>query len=141
MAEATRKKIVYLIFVTALIYGAFHFLSHKAKTGTDYSAAAIAPITGELPTPGDSIGKPDFDWQRDPFAYGRASSDGSGMRDRVPRFHLAAVSESNGKMMAIINGEPLGLGDVVDGWTLSALTKTGATLTFNGKALELEIGN
>ncbi len=140
--ERKRKTIVYVVFAGAVIFGAINFTGRKSlpvENGdvvTAGTALAVSPIAGS-----DSTQKDDYGWERDPFAYGQATARTGGTEERTTRFHLAAVSEANGKLMAIINGKPLMRGESIDGWTLTSLSKTGAVLTLNGREIALEIGD
>ncbi len=102
----------------------------------------MQPLTAEVEAVAatDTLEASEGEWVRDPFGYGSSSSGGQ-TEERATKFHLMAVSESNGKLMAVINGKPVSKGETVDGWTVVGLTKTGATMSLNGREIALEIGN
>lgn len=143
MDENKRKKLVYLIFVCAVVYGVINFASRGKTTTDEATLPTIEPISVATAgaTPADSMSLEGYTWDRDPFAYGRASARGGAVDERVTKFQLVAISEANGKLMAIINGRAVVRGEIIDGWTVSALSKTGATLSQNGRDIALEIGN
>ena len=143
MDENKRKRLVYLIFACAVIYGVINFAGRGKRTAGDVALPTIEPINVASVggAASDTLAPEGYSWERDPFAYGRASTSGGNTEERVTKFQLAAISESNGKLMAIINGKAVVRGEVIDGWTVSALSKSGATLSQNGRDIALEIGN
>ncbi len=143
-AEGTRKKVVYVVFIGAVIFGAVNFAGRGGGSETDLSAPTIEPLAaaaGGSLTAADTVVGGAYEWARDPFAYGRAAATGGGAEVRVTRFQLAAISEANGQLMAIINGKPLSRGETIEGWTVVRLTKTTAALELNGREVLLEMGN
>ena len=144
MAESTRKRIVYVVFIGAVIYGAVNFTGRGGNKGADTSAPTIEPLAaasvGSLNSV-DTIAGESYEWRRDPFAYGRSVSPNENTETRVTRFHLEAISEANGHLMAIINGRPLSRGETTEGWTVVQLTKSTATLEQSGREILLEMGN
>lgn len=143
MDENKRKKIVYLIFVAAVIYGVINFAG-RASRKTDMSSAEPIPAVEAAAVaiaPVDTATALEYEWARDPFSYGtgRVSIDDKpASKDHGLR--LSAVSEAQGKYMAIIDGTPVMEGESVDGWTVMSLTKTKAVLSRDGKEITLEIG-
>lgn len=144
VSEDTRKKIVYLIFIGAVIYGAVSFVGRKGNSSVDLAAPTIEPVAtaavGEIAGI-DSIASERYEWTRDPFAYGVVSMEGTQTEVRASRFQMAAISEANGQLMAIINGKPVSRGDKIEGWTVVRLTRTTAALELDGKEVLLEMGN
>lgn len=142
MDERKRKKLVYLMFVGAVIYGAVNFMGRgkSVDAPTEYPTVAPLQASAGIAATTDSLEVSESGWARDPFAYG-SSSGGGHSEERQTKFHLMAISESNGKLMAVINGKPVSKGEVVDGWTVVGLTKNGATMSLNGREIALEIGN
>lgn len=143
-AENTRKKIVYLIFVAAVIYGGVNFAGRRGNRAGDTGAPTIEPLATAVVA---GIAAPDstllerYEWTRDPFAYGVVTAKGTQTEIRTARFQIAAISEANGQLMAIINGKPVSRGDKIEGWTVVRLTRTTAALELDGKEVLLEIGN
>lgn len=140
--ENTRKKIVYLIFVGAVIYGAVNFGGRRGSSNGDTGSPTIEPLAeagiSRIGTM-DSTSLERYEWTRDPFAYGSATASGAQTEVRATRFQLAAISEANGQLMAIINGKPVSRGDRIDGWTVVRLTKTTAAMEQDGKEVLLEM--
>ncbi len=144
VAEATRKRIVYVIFVGAVIYGAVNFAGRGGGDGTDASVPTIEPLATASVGSSiavDSVKGRNYEWKRDPFAFGRSTSYGEKVETQITRLKLEAISEANGHLMAIINGRLLTRGETAEGWTLVRLTKSTATLEQNGKEILLQMDN
>lgn len=141
--EKTRKRIVYLVFVAAIIYGAVN-LAPRSRTATEATVdiPTIEPLLTQPAPQVDSAASPshsDDEWGRDPFAYGAAGAAPDQSDERVG-LRMTAVSEANGIVMAIINGHAVARGDVVDGWTVVSLNKRSATVESGGRQLVLNLG-
>ncbi len=144
VAEGTRKKIVYVIFIGAVIYGVVNFTGRSGSSGAETSAPTIEPLAAAnvgSSNAVDTVAGISYEWRRDPFAYGWSASSVEETETRVTRFQLEAISEANGHLMAIINGKPLSRGETTEGWTVVRLTKSTATLEQNGREILLEMGN
>lgn len=144
VADATRKKIVYIIFVGAVIYGAVNFTGRGGRSGTDNSTPTIVPLVAASVGSSisvDSVTGRTYEWRRDPFVTGRPAAFGERAETQTTRFKLEAISEANGQLMAIINGRLLSRGETSEGWTLVRLTKSTATLEQNGREVLLKMDN
>ncbi|MBD3218354.1 MAG: hypothetical protein GF310_08760 [candidate division Zixibacteria bacterium] len=143
MTEKKRKKIVYGIFVIAVIWGIFNFPFGRRQNDNVSPEDRPYPEEGEiqkaLVSGQGSISNPDFtaDWGDDPFAQKTAkpqpSSKGS------TNLSLSAISKSGDDFWALINGKALTKGDQINGWKLIEIAKTSARLSKDGKTIILNI--
>jgi len=140
MTEKKRKRIVYAIFVLAVIYGLFNLPFGRQKAeyiyqeddGYDQNEQAASATETKIAQV--DIGG---EWGNDPFARRAVqSSRPSGVSHN---FRLTAISESNGEYGALINGKILSKGDTIEGWKLTAISRTGVTLSANGQTITLKL--
>lgn len=144
VADSTRKRVVYIVFIGAVIFGVVNFTGRGGNTGADVPEPTIEPLAAASigsSNAVDTVAGISYEWRRDPFAYGWSASSVEETETRVTRFQLEAISEANGHLMAIINGKPLSRGEMTEGWTVARLTKSTATLEQNGREILLEMGN
>ena len=143
MTEQSRKRIVYTIFLVAVIWGIFNFPHRKRVaelqttpvTETTTAVALAIPTAVSAATPTTPS-----EWGRDPFArarIGKANVQGV----TAPTLSVAAVSVTDGKAMAIVNGRMVGKGDAVEGWRVISITDNGVVLESKGKKITLKIGS
>jgi hypothetical protein len=139
MTERTRKRIVYLVFLAALIYGAFNFLGpHRSKvtpTGTNEALATIQPLqtAGTISTASADT----TEWGRDPFVQPAKSKQ---VVSRMERLTLSAISGSPANPLAVINGKILGIGESISGWQIKRISPRSVQLQRNGQNRTLSIG-
>ncbi len=140
--EKTRKRIVYLVFVAAIIYGVVNLVPRtRSANEAAVTVPTIEPLVPLPAAPSESAiaEAHNDDWGRDPFAYGAATVAPDEPEQRVG-LRLTAVSEADGIVMAIINGHAVARGDVVDGWTVVSLSKRSAMVESGGRQLVLNLG-
>lgn len=143
MTEQRRKRVVYAIFAIAVIWGIFNFPHRKKVTELQ-----IAPVTEA--TTAAALGAPAVvaastptiltEWGRDPFARpktGKVNVQGT----TAPTLSVGAVSVSDGKAMAIINGKMVSKGDNIEGWRVISISDNGVVLESKGKKITLKIGS
>ncbi len=93
VAEGTRKKIVYVIFIGAVIYGVVNFAGRGGSSGADTSAPTIEPLAAASvgsPSVVDTVSDEAYEWIRDPFAYGRLASAGESVETQTTRFQAGS---------------------------------------------------
>lgn len=143
--ESTRKRIVYAILVLAIIYGAVNLGPRKRPIGVP--EASLPTIEPAIPAAAEAPlalahDSSSSEWGRDPFVYG-ASIEASGEQleeEKSSDLNLTAIAEANGTIMAVINGHPVGRGDIFDGWIVVEISKTSATVQSGGRELVLHLG-
>jgi hypothetical protein len=139
MTEKNRKKIVYSVFVLAVVWALFN-LPFGKKTESDFSGIAEqSEMITSLNTISDNQDKLDLnqDWGADPFAIKKTT--GKQVVRNTVNFKLTAISESNGTYWALINGKILSVGDNIDGWKLVEVSQTRAILSKNKETIRLKI--
>ncbi len=145
MDEKARKRIIYVIFIGAIAFGVINLSGRKSTIAPSDSTGNLPPAlaaTAVQPTASaDSI--PEAEWGRDPFVQRRNQQAGR-LEDASTEngaLRLTAVSESGGRMLAVINGHVVGEGESVAGWRVINLTATQALIEGNGRQVTLTIGD
>lgn len=141
MTEKKRKKIVYGIFILAIIWGIMNNPFGRKDSAYDASADNPEQATiASLATAGIGT-QANLDlndqWGNDPFV--QSSKTKSYANNNSPRFNLTAISESGGEYWALINGQILSQGETVRGWTVTKVTNRKAYLKKDGKTVSLTI--
>ncbi len=139
MTERTRKRIVYLIFVAALIFGALNLLGPRRSSpgsgSTDTEIATIQPlVTGSMK---NSPVADNSEWGRDPFVRAGQVSRAVVQQET---FRLSAISGSTEQPLALIDGRAVGVGDSVKGWSVVKISRRSVQLERNGESKTLTIG-
>jgi len=141
MTEKMRKKIIYGIFIVAIIWGIMNNPLNRKKR--DYDAGSDNPehttITSLASTGIGTQANLDLDdqWGDDPFVQSYKTK--SYASNDSPRLNLTAISESGGEYWALINGQILAQGDAFRGWTVTKVTQKKAYLKKDGKTISLTI--
>jgi len=141
MTEKKRKKIIYVIFIVAIIWGIMNNPLNRKKKVYDSGAdnPEQATIT-KIATAG--IGTQvslelNDQWGDDPFVQSYKTSTKTAIDNSG--FNLSAISESGGEFWALINGQILAQGDTIRGWTVTKVTQKKAYLEKDGKTISLTI--
>ncbi len=140
MTEKKRKRIVYAIFVIAVIWGLFNFPFGRSRPEYIYQEDEeydqVEEALNSVHTQNVNVDL-QGEWGGDPFA--RKISRSSQTSGPAHNFKLTAVSESNGEYWALINGKILSQGDSISGWKLIKITRDHAVLSANGNTITLNI--
>jgi len=118
---------------------AFLFLLALAAAGANpvFSAATVSqePVAKGRVAGGKIIPEDTMSWQRDPIkaitgttpSTGRASKYGS-VTTPTPDIALQGIMKCNKRFYAIINGRTVKSGDLIDGWSVSGISRYRVTL-------------
>ena len=152
MNEKTRKKVVYVIFVVAVLFGLYMKpWDRRRGEGNAPTAASVEPLNVNPAAAGrdDSTqirGGAVFatEWPDDPFVHrGQA-----GPAPVVPTssdepswapFTLQGMMQLGGQAACVINGEILKAGDRISGWTVESVSATEAILRLGSERQRLRI--
>jgi hypothetical protein len=139
MTEKTRKNLVYLVFVAALIYGAVNFLGSRGggpvQSASQQQVATLQPLEPGAVNSGASADT--SVWGRDPFA--RAVKTGPAAK-QAETLRLSAISGSAEKPLAVINGKILGAGESIQGWQVIKVSGRTVQLRRNNENKTLTMG-
>lgn len=142
MSEKKRKRLVYAIFVLAVIWVIFNIPSAKKHTqyayDDDYAdesdqLAASLLVNDSVSTAISYAGE----WGSDPFVWKETHKESK--TSKSYNFNLSAISKSNSEYWALVNGKILATGDEIDGWKIIKIAKNRVVLSKNGKTIELTI--
>lgn len=146
MTEKRRRIVVFGILALAIIWGIWNnpFASRKpAPTGPgsadDPDPQQLAQIAG---INGSESARPALydDWKDDPFARTRAiRTISKRTTESTPRFRLTAISRQGEGLMAVLDGQVVGLGSTISGWRVTAIGDSTVTLKNGSKSLTLKI--
>jgi hypothetical protein len=143
MTEKKRKKIVYGLFIIAVIWGIFNFPFGRSQNENVSSEDKPYPEEGEIQKALASSNAPMIsldlsdEWGDDPFAQKTARPQPSA-KESI-NLSLSAISKSGDDFWALINGKALTKGDNINGWKLIEINKTNARLSKDGKTIILNI--
>jgi hypothetical protein len=139
MSESTRKKIIYVALVAAIIYGANHFLGSSArKSGspTVNLTPAAARLEAKRPGPAtDEIDLASLPWGSDPFHR----RGGSAPTAAAPDFQVTGIVFSPVNPLAYVNGTAVRVGDDIDGARVLAIEKKAVKLEYRGREMTITI--
>lgn len=118
MSETTRKRVVYLVFVGAVIYGAVTFFGRGVQRYEQSSSASQYEVEMPLVSLPQFAVDDDtsFGWGRDPFARSRRSRATVESNPDLPV--LTAISQGNTGQFAVIAGKVVQAGERVGEWTV-----------------------
>ena len=135
MTEKTRKRIVYLILVTAVIWGAWN-LWPRSKTSTltgsdvDPSSGANDPSMTQVAAivpPAHNVAYDE--WKHDPFVgkYKPRMAE-QAYEEPESELDLTVISSAGDNFMAIVNGKVLSENGVVEDWVVMKIDKSSVLL-------------
>ena len=143
MTDKKRKRIVYAIFVIAVIWGLFNFPFGRKSEQYVYSEDNAYETGNEiglvLAGTSDDPSRLDLSsgWGEDPFAQKTANVRAVPVISQA--FNLSAVSKSGDNFWALIDGKAMTIGDEINGWTLTGISPSSARLQKDGKTITLNI--
>lgn len=139
MSEKTRKKIVYLALVAAIVWGAYNFLGRRQKTEV-VAPATIQPAiaqsvqqhSGDHP---NILTEADRPWGSDPF---RTNRDGANTRSG-PSWVLTGIVYNSTSPLAYINRTAVGEGEKINSATVVKIDKKSVTLKYQGNEFTIRV--
>ena len=139
MTEKTRKKIVYLALVAAVIWGAYNFSGHRGTTEIT-APGTIQPATagpahahaGQLPNTSIEADRP---WGSDPF---RLKRDGTVSRSG-PSWVLTGIIYNQTSPLAYINRKAVREGETIDSATVLKIERKSVTLKYQGNEFTIRV--
>ena len=139
MTEQNRKKIVYLVFVAAVIYGVVNFLGSRPGNTVSSTQQAASATVQPMGSEGTKIAATadTLEWKRDPFARSGKSATTKKPRESL---RLSAISGSAKKPLAVINGKVVGSGEVILGWKVVNIDGSSVKLQRDGESRILTFG-
>lgn len=145
MTEKSRKKLIYVSLVAAVIYG----LANLDLDGPE-KPASIAPAQEYLEPsaitalqaggPGLTLNTDSIEalpWGNDPFRLGERKATVANS-DPVA-FELSGIIYSSENPMAIINSRPVKTGDMISKARVMSINRTSVTLEYRGKRVQLTV--
>ena len=139
MTEKTRKRIVYLALVAAIIWGAYNFLGRNGKVHVT-APETIQPVSGQSVQSGSAdhtsiLTDTDRPWGSDPF---RVRRDGTVSRSG-PSWLLSGIVYNATYPLAYINRKAVREGDTIDSATVVKIEKKSVTLKYQGNEFTIRV--
>lgn len=140
MNPRTRKIIIYLSLVAAVIYAAVNMTDKfRVETGAQSQPPAPQQQTvakkAEMPIPIEKYR--DLDWGRDPFR--RNASPAVVSESNTPGWILNGILYDETDPSAIIDGKLVKVGTEINGARVLNIRKKAVTLDINGSSVELTL--
>ena len=143
MNERTRKKIVYLSLVLAVIWGIYNFPSQNESPNINETVPTIQPLATSSPVTEnremiDVKQKMQAPWGEDPFQS--AGPKFILKVDQVnPRWRLSGIVYNSHNPLAIVNNQPVRVGDEINNATVVSINASTITLDYNGDRVTLNV--
>ncbi len=154
MTEGSRKKILYVVLVGAVIFGVYNFSRPRkhyvpgTMTQAEQTPAVSAPVPPTQP-PLNIAAIEKAGWGRDPFKWStqqqsrpqprRRTAEISRESETVPGWKLTAIVFSTSLPLAIVNGKTVKVGDVVDRAKVLSIDQKKVMLLYNGGNIEVRM--
>jgi len=150
MTEATRRKILYVVLVGAVIFGVYSFSRPRKQyvpgtmAQTELEPAVTAPAAPAQP-PVNIAAIEKANWGRDPFKWDsrpqpqRKTVQVVSEAQQTPGWRLSAIVFSNSLPLAIVNGQTVKVGDVIDRAKVVRIDQKKVTLLYNGSSFEIHM--
>lgn len=138
MSERLRKSLVYLSLVVTIIWGAWNFSDTGKRPATSARDAEKAPTqsssrTTLVPQEVDWYAIDTANWGRNPFGRQRASVA------YQPTWRLKGIVYNTAHPLAYINGQRLGVGDIVNNAEIKNIGRNSVTLAYRGRNITLHL--
>lgn len=138
MSEKTRKRIVYLALVAAIVWGAYNFLGRRhtieiAAPETIQPATAQSSPTGSGEHP-DILADTDRPWGSDPFRTRHTASGHSG-----PAWVLTGIVYNSTSPLAYINRKAVREGESIDNAKVMKIERKSVTLKYQGSEFTIRV--
>ena len=142
MDAKKRQKIVYIIFVAAIIWGVYNFMGGKPVKPTDTSRPISKLESARTDTKNKSIDIEKYsslEWGRDPFYYGPGQAKRFTAKTSQPVWKLGGILYDNDSPSAIINKIIVRDGDIINGARVVQIEKESVILDKDGLQFTLTI--
>jgi len=142
MDAQKRQKIIYVLFIAAIIWGAYNFMGDKkapvgdapkpiSKTSTIYPDEQSIDIDIEKYS--------SLEWGNDPFYRGIKREFVPATENKSPLWNLGGILYGSQRPSAIINKRVVRDGDIIDGARVVQIDKETVTLDKEGLLFTLTI--
>lgn len=146
MKEATRKKIVYCLFVVGLIWGGYNLVDRREPLSDTDEAGRIDAIpshmSAETPQSRAELGEGfrDTGWGEDPFRPRVLNARRAVPTEETPpQWTLSGIVYSGDSPMAVINGRAVREGDSIDGAQVVRVERRNVILDHEGRRITLTV--
>lgn len=150
MTDPTRKKILYVVLVGAVIFGVYSFSRPRKQYVPGTMAQTVQE--SEMTAPAAAVQPPvniaaieKASWGRDPFRWDTRPQprpknvQSVSQPEYAPGWRLSAIVFSNSLPLAIVNGKTVKVGDVVDRAQVVRIDRKKVTLLYNGSSIEIQM--
>jgi hypothetical protein len=144
VTERTRKKIVYLLLVGAIVYGAYNFRTAPKPAAVDQAGSitveAGATVQAAVPALPDLTDLKARPWGRDPFGSKKVYTVAPKIGGPAPvrlSWTLTGVVYNERHPLAVISGMTVGVGDMVNQARVIQIEKNKVTLEYNGSRFDI----
>ena len=149
MNDKTRKKIVFVVFIAAIIWGVYNFLpasKDKAQKTSSPSSATSPVIEQTTPRP-VSVNKSFIDveekaleqWGQDPFRANPKRQSKTPRTFQSKHWDLSGILYNDKYPVAIINKNPVKVGDTVNNAEIIKIDKKEVVIDYNGARITLTV--
>lgn len=146
MSDSIRKKIVYIIFSAASVWGVINLISDKKTSDTHASneptVVVVPQIEKELLVQQtDKINieeKIRESWGRDPFKS-KTVSNKSAKPTKNKLWQLSGIIYNSSSPVAVINKKPVQVGEKIDNARVVKIDKKEVTIEYNGHKIKLTV--
>lgn len=131
MNTKTRKYIVYVAFVLALIYGFYNLKDSFDKKNTVLAPAPVVQTVPQVIIPAKSIDIEKYEtlnWGRDPFYRAKKGGRPVIVEKAKPDWILNGILFNKNAPSAVINKKIVGIGDKINGAKIIEITKSKVVL-------------
>ncbi|PKK82909.1 MAG: hypothetical protein CVT49_11400 [candidate division Zixibacteria bacterium HGW-Zixibacteria-1] len=142
MDTKKRQRIIYVIFIAAVIWGVYNLSGNKPRTQVDVPrpVAKLDAIRTGIKTESINIEKYSaLEWGRDPFYRGPKHIILSAVGVTQPVWTLSGILFDNNSPSAIINKKIVRGGDIINGARVVQVDKETVTLDKDGLQFTLTI--
>ena len=151
MTETSRKKVLYVLLVASVVFGIYNFSQPRKRYMPESSpqepVAKAAVVSAGITRPQIDIAAMRAEpWGGDPF---RTSSERPQRVVRVlhnstpdvytPHWDLSGIVFNSRMPMAIINGQMVRVGDIVDEAKVIGIDPSKVTLLYSGSRFEIKV--
>ena len=140
MSESTRKKIVYLALVAAIVWGGYNLYGPHRKPvaqGTPTIQPVSAAIANAAATaPAGIEQRASAAWGRDPFRTIRYTGP---RQSRSVRWVVTGIVYNDTSPLAYVNRKAVRKGDTIDDATVVNIDRKSVTLEYQGDRIEITI--
>jgi len=147
MSEQTRKRIIYAVFIAAVIWGVFNFMPGSKKDKQAKQMTATETVVPHV-NPQASIANQTFvnveekakeQWGRDPFRAVTTKNTVKQTTFQSKHWDLSGILYNDKFPVAIINNSPAKEGDTVNNAKIIKIDKKEVVIEYNGTQIVLTV--